>query len=280
VEVDNATLNFTDLLPPDSTLNQNVTLGSGIATIQATNGSIAFTGTISGPGQLNLQYNYYLSSPAIDYAFSGVNSYSGGTVIGSASVGVTGTSQSLGTGGVTLENGAVLTLNAESNLAPGQTVAMQSGSVLVVSSSSINLVNLIGTNPAETTGGTIALTGTRCGTALNMSAIGNGQLFLGSSDTNVIYTATSLGVGAGGVYRLGGGSTTLTSSPKLTLASGPNLLTGSNSVIIGNGTSGNSEAYANTIVAIDEANHERPVISPTTEVGYDSHVEIYPDRFL
>jgi WD40 repeat protein len=26
--------------------------------------------------------------------------------------------------------------------------------------------------------------------------------------------------------------------------------------------------------------HERPVISPTTEVGYDSHVEIYPDRFL
>lgn len=246
VDISNATLRT------GGTLTQNLTLDPGVATIQ---GSVTFASTISGSGQLNLQYNNSVSFTQNRYTMSLANSYSGGTIVGAVTLNVIGTSQSLGTGGVTLQSGAVLCLSAESNLAPGQKVAMQLGSVLVMNNSSINPANIIDSNPANTTGGTLSLTDSTYGTPLNMAAIGNGQLFLGSSSANVTYTATSLGVGAGGVYRLGAGSRNFTSIPTLTIAGTPNVLTGSNSVTIGAGyVSASQDGQAYTTVVIHNAN--------------------------
>ncbi len=74
---------------------------------------------------------------------------------------------------------------------------------------------------------------------MNLATIGNGTFFLGAS-ANAIYAGTSLGVGAGNVYRLGGGGAfSLTLTPATVPAAG--VLTGTASVLVGNlGVDGNT----------------------------------------
>ncbi|HEX8279975.1 MAG TPA: hypothetical protein VF551_01250, partial [Chthoniobacterales bacterium] len=70
--------------------------------------------------------------------------------------------------------------------------------------------------------------------SLDMAAIGNGRLSLGAS-REVAYTASSLGAGADGVYRLGSGSYHRNAPPKLVFSGTDNLFTGARSVEL-NGT--------------------------------------------
>ena len=78
------------------------------------------------------------------------------------------------------------------------------------------------------TGGVVALGGYTYNSPLDFSTIGNGKLSLGAGGP-AVYTATALGADSDGVYRLGGGTVT----GSLTINGAPNVLTGSQSVAIG-----------------------------------------------
>lgn len=237
VQIDGGTLRLATypLTQATFTLAQPVTLGAAGGTITTRYGSTSFDGGISGGGELRIEadqsWGTFLQS---HYTMSGTNTYSGGTVVGAVTVNVIGTGQALGTGGVTLKNGAVLSLNAESNLAPGKKVALQPESVLVLNSTAINPANLLETDPAKTTGGTLSYT-ENLSTPINMGALGNGKLFLGSSGA-VTYSASSLGAGSDGTYRVGngsGGNVQPVVQPTLRFAGTPNLFTGARALIVG-----------------------------------------------
>jgi autotransporter-associated beta strand protein len=167
----------------------------------------------------------------------------------------------------------VLELAAESNLAAGQKVALQPGSVLVLRSAAINPGNLINTT-ALTTGGTLSL-GVDYSTPLNMATLGNGQLFLGSSGS-VSYTASTLGAGAGGVYRLGGGSgasDAMAPPLVLTFSSMLNLFTGPRSVLIGSSVSQSSDVRNSSKVVFSHANNYTlgtTIAAGSLGVGHDN----------
>ncbi|MDR3401729.1 MAG: autotransporter-associated beta strand repeat-containing protein [Chthoniobacter sp.] len=238
------------------TVNQNIVLNSGASSIQSRFGNVTFNGSISGSAALQLVPDSSIGSfRQSDYTWSGTNTYSGGTVLGAVSVSITGTSQSLGTGGVTVQDGGVLSLSAETNLAPGQKVALQTGGVVVLNNAAINPAHVIDSNPANTTGGTLSL-GVNYASPLDMSTIGNGQLFLGSTG-NVNYTAATLGAAADGVYRVGGGSGPLNSTaPSLTFSGTNNLFTGTNSVLVGSShLSLQREAMSSSTIVFSNANN-------------------------
>lgn len=134
-------------------------------------------GTISGTGQLRLERDSANSWPASRFTLSGTNSHSGGTVLGAVTVNIAGTGQAFGTGEVSLQDGAVLRLNAETNLAPGRKVRMTPGSVFVLNSAGIDPAAVIDSNPMQTTGGTLSIELADHSTALDMAVIGNGRLF-------------------------------------------------------------------------------------------------------
>lgn len=83
---------------------------------------------------------------------------------------------------------------------------------------------------------------------LDMSTLGNGQMFLGSVSGGT-YSGTSLTAGTGSTYRLGGG----TSSGGLTnfLLTGANALTGNNDVIVGSGLNTNA-SYGRVIIGASQ----------------------------
>ena len=207
VQLDNGILRFASYQETAVTvaLPQNLVLGANGGTMETRRGDVTLNGLISGAGQLRFEPDSSRSSfTQSRYSLTRANTYTGGTVLGAVTVDLTGFSQSLGTGGVTVKSNGVLGLSAETNLAPGRKVALEAGGVLVLKSAAINPADIIDSNPANTTGGTLSL-GVDYGNALDMATLGNGQLFLGSTGA-VNYTATALGAGAGGVYRLGGGS--------------------------------------------------------------------------
>ncbi len=237
IQIDNGTLRFASYggNALAVALAQNLVLGANGGTIQTRRGDVTLNGLISGGGQLRLDPdssgNFFTQSR---YSLARANTYTGGTVLGAVTVDLTGFSQSLGTGGVTVKSDGVLGLSAETNLAPGRKVALEEGGVLVLNNAAINPAHIIDSNPANTTGGTLSL-GRDYGSALDMASLGNGQLFLGSTGT-VSYNATTLGAGAGGVYRLGGGSGARSAFAPLSIlifAGTDNLLTGARSVVIG-----------------------------------------------
>jgi autotransporter-associated beta strand protein len=247
VQIDGGTLRLGSypLRQTSFTMDQSFALGSNNAIIQGRSTSSSLSGVISGPGALSFDYDpTWPSFTQNRFTLSGSNSYSGGTTIGMVSVYASGAG-SLGTGAVTLNPGAVLHLGGASSLASGQKVGMQSGSVLVMDDPGIDPASIVDSSPGKTTGGTLSVGGTSYGLNLDMAAIGNGQLFLGSG-TDATYTGTSLGAGAGGVYRLGGGSREVsTYIPSLTFAGTDNLFTGTNSMIIGSSISTNNSDAVN-----------------------------------
>ena len=276
LQIDNGTLRFAPfpLTQISVALAQNLVLGANGGTIQTRLGDVAFNGAISGAGQLRLDPDpTWGSFTQSRYTWSGTNSYAGGTVLGAVTVNITGASQSLGMGGVTVKSDGVLGLSAETNLAAGQKVALKTGGVLVLNNAAINPANIIDSNPANTTGGILSLAADY-GSVLNMATLGNGQLFLGSTGS-VSYTASSIGAGSGGVYRLGGGSGANDSSALasiLTFSGTNNVFTGARSVVIGsNSAFQTSDARGFSTVILRNANNYS---SGTLAVGHDNALGI------
>ena len=154
IQLDNGTLRFASYSGPSIitvVLDRNLILGVDGGTIQTVRGDVTFHGLISGGGQLRLDPDSSRTSfTQSRYTFGDANTYTGGTVLGAVTVNITGTGQSLGTGGVTVKSDGVLALSAETNLAPGQKVALKTGGVLVLSSAAINPANIIDAErPAE-----------------------------------------------------------------------------------------------------------------------------------
>ncbi|MGB8166778.1 MAG: autotransporter-associated beta strand repeat-containing protein, partial [Chthoniobacteraceae bacterium] len=276
VQINGGTLRLASypLTAMDVGLDQPVVLGAAGGTIKTRYGATGFTGGISGSGELRLEadesWGTFLQSR---YTVSGTNTYSGGTVLGAVTVNVSGAGQALGTGNVTLKDGAVLALKAESNLAAGKKVALQPGSALVLYSAAINPANVIESDPAKTTGGTLSYT-VNLSSPLNMATIGNGKLFLGTSG-DIIYSAATLGAGSDGIYRVGGGggNTTL-GTPKLTFSGTANLFTGARSVIVGHaGSTLGSDSYGNATVLFNNANNYTggtTLAAGTLALGHDA----------
>lgn len=217
--------------PTVNTMPQNIILGANGGAIYGLYGQNTLAGTISGAGPITLTSTPQANTEYRLFLLSGTNTYTGGTIIDTATVNVTGTGTSLGTGLVTVKNGGVLGLAAPGNLAPGQTVALQPGGVVALNSTAFDPAAVVETDPAKTTGGAVAL-GVNWSTPINLAAIGNGRVALGAAG-QVAYTATTLGAGVDGVYRLGtsigatGSSSTISD---LAITGGDNVLTGANSL--------------------------------------------------
>ena len=136
---------------------------------------------------------------------------------------ISGSGTGLSPATATIQSGGVISIEANNNLLAGQAV-VQSGGTLAVRNEFIPQ-SLI----ASTSSGTFGIDLLGFGTTIDMSALGNGSMSLGSSTTGS-YVASSLGPGAGNSYRLGGGGGTLT----LTQA---HVLSGDHSLtIVGPGT--------------------------------------------
>ena len=108
-----------------------------------------------------------------------------------------------------------------------------------------------------------------------MAALGNGQLFLGSTGA-VSYTATTLGAGTDGVYRLGGGSgarSGFAPASILTFGGTDNLFTGARSVVIGStNLSQTSDARGASTVVLRNPNDYSggtTLVGGTLAVGHD-----------
>ena len=163
-------------------------LGSGTAA--------TYSGIVSGSGALSV------NTPGA-ITLTAQNTYSGGTQIGpAAALLVTGSNRSLGPGPVAVLSGGLLGLSTTANMAPGLLVPLRPGAALAVLNTSIDPAAIIDSDPANTTGGILALGVPVYDRALNMATIGNGRLFL-SAFGSATYSAATLGANADGVYRLG-----------------------------------------------------------------------------
>jgi autotransporter-associated beta strand protein len=278
VEIDGGTLRFglsVAVSGYTATIDRPITIGNRGAVIQVFNGTAMLTGALSGPGQLCLDYDEdWTTSVLTRYVLSGSNSYSGGTSINASTVTVSGTNQSLGAGLITLNSRSVLRLNSAANLAPGQKIAMKPLSALVLVDPAMDPASII--DKTNTTGGILALPDGAEASSLDMSAIGNGALFLGTAG-DVTYTGNTLRAGVGAVYRLGGGSSDATSNLRLTFAGTDNLFTGTNSMIIGGsarviGSGGYDNISSATIVFRNTNNYSGDTIfnSGTILIGGDA----------
>ncbi len=226
----NITYSGTIILDQSRPYSPGTSTPEGLAMAPSDNVGAVITGNIvddpAHPGQ-----NPLTLLPAFgEIRISGTNNtYSHGTIIGSSNLSAaldsitqypysSGTvdvdaSSRLGTGNVTLD-GAALTLNAPSNLAPGATI---SGSGIVSISFDADPSSLL----APTFSGTLNLARTTFNTPLNLAAIAPDAataLRLGGTST---YTAATLAPTADHIYHLGSGG-------NLTLVNG--VLTDSGSI--------------------------------------------------
>lgn len=178
--------------------------------------------------------------------------HSGATTVNGGTLAVTGAGAGIGAGGVTVNSGGVLRLESAANLIGGTKALVSAGGVLalgafdpapVLDPSSAGILGV------ETAGYALPL---------DLSTLGGGQMFLGSTGTGS-YTATTLGAGAGNAYRLGGAGGTLT------LTGTNNVLTGGNSLIVGStGPNG-----AGTVVLTNANNFTggTTLVAGTLEIG-------------
>ena len=117
---------------------------------------------------------------------------------------------------------------------------------------------------SSTSSGVVGLEGVTYATNLDLAAIGNGAYFLGANTTASTYSGTALTVGAGNIYRIGGGGSTLTLDAAGTTAG---VLTGTASVLYGTqATNGNG------IVFLSDVNNYTgaTVVSRSTTVQYNA----------
>ena len=167
------------------------------------------------------------------------NTYAGGTrILSPQNNGTTlgridvAAASSLGAGNVIMDGG-FLTLGALTNVAATKTVRLNNAygnaATLVFRGLDPTQAQLAAVIDPASSNSIVGLSLATTTQALNMGALGDGTLFLGAGVTATTYSPTTLGVGAGGTYRLGGGNATLT----LTNTAG-NILTGANALQVGN----------------------------------------------
>lgn len=176
---------------------------------------------------------------------NGANSYAGGTIIeggGSGTGNLLVTSAGLlGTGNVTTESGARLRLDGGSaNIGGSASIDAQAGSAVGNGTNSNALLSRF-------TSGSEGIYGIDGGTthsyAIDLAALGNGKMFLGTINGGTF--SGSLAAGSGNTYRLGGGSPS-SNLTNLTLT-GTNALTGSNQLVVGSGLNTNA-SYGRTLI--------------------------------
>jgi fibronectin-binding autotransporter adhesin len=203
-------------------LDGSYSISSGATLNLAAGALVLSSAAISGAGQLT-------ASGAVTVAAGGTNSYGGGTSITSGgNLLVTGSGPALGTGPVAVTVGGTLRISDVANVGPGALISVSSGGILGLEAP-FNPTPIV----SSTAGGVLAIDTANFSTALTMTSIGGGSMFLGSTG-NGSYTAATLGPNNANTFRLGGGGGTLT-------LGGANILTGTASATIG------SAAFAGTV---------------------------------
>ena len=190
-------------------LNRNVAL---ISNVTSSSSGPTFSGNITDATGSNavalvgVTPNAGVNTGLVFSTLTGVNSYGGGTFAEAGNWQVTGTQDSLGSNNVTI-NGGLLSIAAATNLTSGKTILVNQLGALGISTnfSPTSLIN-------SSSSGLLLLDANSLSfnTALNMTTLGNGSMFLGGVNTSggttpPKYSASSLGVGSGNTYRLGGG---------------------------------------------------------------------------
>lgn len=261
--IEGGTLRFTNSSDITLSANRGIALGvssgtsSGTVEIVSTAGAIrtvTYAGAIAnngaGTGQL-------IKSGLGNLALSGTSSFTGGILINAGLVSVTST----GTGAlgadvaankVEVSAGGNLSLSSISNKGSNQTITVNSNSSALggigFSNAGLTQAALTGmfTDSTGSFGGVLGINSAiSYNSAINLATFGSGggqgYWFLGSSSSGTFSgAAANLTVGAGNVYRLGGGGGSLTMSQS-------NVLTGANSVQIGSGsTNGNGTVNIST----------------------------------
>jgi autotransporter-associated beta strand protein len=173
----------------------------------------------------------------------GANStYDGGTWVNQGILRVRAFN-ALGTGPVIVNPGGTIDFNSFDNLGPDQRLIIRGNSTFLPM---ISVNNAGTTHPVgptvDTSGavtGIIGLSNTAAGiydTPIDMASMYGGNWYLGGISTaayDARYTATTLGVGAGNVYRLGGGGLAFLLGLDASNNSLTNVLTGTASVLLG-----------------------------------------------
>ena len=187
--------------------NGNITLNKSLYVTTFGAGPL-FNGVIAdgagAPGAVSLIKSGDRTSIA---TLANVNTYDGGTLVGSGVLLTTG-SGTYGTGNAVVENGA-LRLSG-SNLALGKTVYVGPNGAASIGTTAMTqsyLQQVI--DPASS--GAIGLQVAAFNNPLDMSKIGNGLMFLGVEPgiSSYTYGAATLGANADGIYRLGWGGNNL-----------------------------------------------------------------------
>jgi autotransporter-associated beta strand protein len=208
-------------------LSSGVTPG-GVETSVKVSGLVAGAGLIkTGTGHLHLV---------------GANStYDGGTFINQGILRARA-SNALGTGPVVLNPGATIDFNSTANLAFDQKLIIR-GNSSFIPMVSMNTDNPHPTGPSvDATGASVGVVGLSNGTSgtyntpIDLGALYGGGWSLGGISTGAYdarYTAETLGVGSGNLYRLGGGGLAFIFSLDTGSNARNNLLTGANNVRLG-----------------------------------------------
>ena len=212
---------------------------------------------VDGSGAAANPLRLLMSNRALQLSNPG-NTYAGGTIIeaGGGSLfsylDVT-TAATLGTGNLTVQSGGRIRLNnptdsvTAGNLAAGAAIQLDAGGAVGVNGA-------VGIADRFTAGsaGVYGIEGTRSH-ALDMSALGNGRMFLGTVTGGTF--SGSLTAGADSTYRLGGGGSVANLTiPNLTnqlRINGVNVLTGSNHLVVGSGLNTNASA-GRVLIAADQ----------------------------
>ncbi len=242
--INNSTLtltagNTTSVIFQNSVSTNPSVLLTGNATFNTSTANLAIVGVVSdGGGGFGITKaisgnTITLNTPS---NVSITDTYTGSTNVLNGTLTITGT----GTGVHSLTTnflvapGATLNLNSATNVGGSNTVA--------VFSNNLGLGALgIGFNAALPTitgnsSGVLGINTTYNFANLNLATIGNGTFYLGSTAGGT-YAGTALTIGAGNVWRLGGGGNTLTISN--------NIITDANPVLIGAGLANGTGALAN-----------------------------------
>lgn len=207
------------------TFARHLTLGPSGGALRGGN-STTFAGVIDGPGALTIEQ-------ANSITLTGANRYEGGTKVGQGGfLRVQGGQRGLGTGPVTVQRGGVLGLGSADDLPAGELVRLEPGGALGLFDSALDPATVL--DPATSTGGFLQIATPSYSRALDMAAIGDGQLTLGGLGFSA-YTAPTLGPGRDGVHRFG--VVRSFGYRELTLTGHDNVLTGTSAVIVGGGSS-------------------------------------------
>ncbi|TLD72428.1 PEP-CTERM sorting domain-containing protein [Phragmitibacter flavus] len=221
VTKNNASLRFNAVSFGDDFYIESKMIVNDTLTLLTESSDVFLRDTIEGQGKVVKNGNWFLH---FDNNVSNSN-WTGGLDILHGFVRVTpaATLATLGTGQVTVGPTGAISLGSTTNIAGGAITRFQSGkttsSVLAVNTAAAlaaidTLLPMANNKTRAGLGGILALDSLTVSTALNMANIQDGSWSLGAlQDRNSTYSATSLGVGAGNIYRIGGGGGNLTLQP-------------------------------------------------------------------